>query len=55
MALARPPTSGLNVDCRHAQRDLRYYLTPHDDALYIATFEHEDPAHPGGLWRLRKR
>jgi hypothetical protein len=32
-----------------------YYLTPHDGGLYIATFEHEDPKHPGGLWRLRKK
>lgn len=32
-----------------------YYLTPHNGALYIATFEHEDPRHPGGLWRLRKK
>lgn len=32
-----------------------YYLTSHDGALYIAAFEHEDPKHPGGLWRLRKK
>lgn len=31
-----------------------YYLTPHGDALYIAAFMHEDPQHPGGVWRLRK-
>ncbi len=32
-----------------------YYLTPTADALYIAAFVHEEPKHPGGVWRIRKR
>lgn len=32
-----------------------YYLTPTAEALLIAAFEHEDPAHPGGVWRVRKK
>jgi hypothetical protein len=32
-----------------------YYLTSTKDGLLIAAFHHEDPAHPGGVWRLHKK
>lgn len=32
-----------------------YYLTPTKSALLLTAFIHEAPAHPGGVWRLRKK
>ena len=37
-------------------RDLvPYYLTPHDDSLYLATFSHEAPNQPGRIYRVTCR
>ena len=37
-------------------RDLvPYYLTPHDDSLYLATFSHEAQNQPGRIYRVARR
>jgi hypothetical protein len=37
-------------------RDLvPYYLTPHDNSLYLAAFSHEAQSHPGRIYRVTHR